>query len=157
MPPTLNESLSLEISEQIKSKAGAPFGNTHRAVLTLTGATYVQGFVVLNNGQYEPLEHAWIVLGDDIIDPTLPHINKAQQEIYYFSAQSLSIKALKAFIEEAQEDYPEDPPLPIYGAPPYEYYGDVMLGGKDYVNAYQAAQLKSSELKAARAEHKQNT
>ena len=31
MPPTLNEPLSLEIFEQIKSKAGAPFDNTHSA------------------------------------------------------------------------------------------------------------------------------
>ena len=155
MSPTLNESLSFEIFEQVKSKAGAPFENTHRAVLTLPGATYVQGFVVLNNGQYEPIEHAWIELDEDIIDPTLPHINKARQEIYYFPAQSLSIKTLKASIEEAREDYPDDPPLPVYDAPPYEYYGDVMLGGKDYVNAYQAAKLKSRELKAARAERKQ--
>ena len=138
-------------------QAGGNFDNAHRAALTLTGATYVQGFVVINNGQYKPIEHAWIELGEDIIDPTLPHINKAQQEIYYFPAQSLSIKALKASIEEAKEDYPDDPPLPIYGASPYEYYGDVMLGGKDYVNAYQAAELKSRELKAARAEGKQKT
>ena len=157
MPPTLNELLSLELSEQIKSKAGAPFENTHRAVLTLTGATYVQGFLVLNDGQYEPVEHAWIELGEDIIDPILPHIKKAQKDIYYFPAQSLSIKALKAFVEKAREDYPEDPPLPIYGAPSYEYYGDAMLGGKDYVNAYQAAELKSKELKAARAERRQRT
>ncbi|PSR15579.1 hypothetical protein C8255_22370 [filamentous cyanobacterium CCP3] len=157
MPLTLNEPLSLDVSERIKSKAGAPFDNAHRAVMTLTGATYVQGFVVLNNGQYKPTEHAWIELGEAIIDPTLPHINKAQQEIYYFPAQSLSIKALKALVEEAREDYPDDPPLPIYGAPPYEYYGDVMLGGKDYVNAYQAAELKSRELKAAKAERQQKT
>jgi hypothetical protein len=157
MPPTLNKALSLKISKDIKSKAGAPFDNAHRAVLTLAGATYVQGFVVLNNGQDEPIEHAWIELGEDIIDPTLPHIYKTRQEIYYFPAQRLDIKALKASIEEAQEDYPDDPPLPIYGAPPYEYYGDVMLGGKDYVNAYQAAALKSKELKAARAEHPQKT
>jgi hypothetical protein len=155
MPPTLNEALSLTMSQQIKSKAGAPFDNAHRAVLTLTGATYVQGFVVVNNGQDEPIEHAWIELGEDIIDPTLPHIHKTRQDIYYFPAQSLDIKTLKAAIQEAQEDYPDDPPLPIYGAPPYEYYGDVMLGGKDYVNAYQAAALKSKELKAARAEHQQ--
>ncbi|QQE67537.1 hypothetical protein GFS31_42500 (plasmid) [Leptolyngbya sp. BL0902] len=152
MPPTLNEALSLAMAKQIKGKAGAPFDNAHRAVITLTGATYVQGFVVVNNGQDEPIEHAWIELGNDIIDPTLPHINKTQQDIDYFPAQSLSIKALKASIEEAQEDYPDDPPLPIYGAPPYEYYGDVMLGGKDYANAYQAAVLKSKALKAARAE-----
>ena len=51
-----------------------------------------------------------------------------------------------AAIEEAQEDYPEDDPLPIYGEMPYEYYGDSMLGGQDYQTAYQAANEKCKEL-----------
>ena len=49
-------------------------------------------------------------------------------------------------VEEAKEDYPEDPPLPIYGSMPYEYYGDVMLGGKEYQQAFDAAQAKCREL-----------
>lgn len=56
------------------------------------------------------------------------------------------MKQLKDAIEEAKEDYPEDNPLPIYGSAPYEYYGDVMLGGKEYLEAYQAAEAKCREL-----------
>lgn len=58
----------------------------------------------------------------------------------------MSVKQLTAAIEEAQEDYPEDEPLPVYGAAPYEYYGDVMLGGADYAAAYAQAEAKSREL-----------
>jgi hypothetical protein len=146
MHPTLDEALSIEIAQRIQSRAIAPFDNAYRAALSINGATYTQGFIVLAGHGQQPLEHAWVELGESIVDPTLPHLNRAVQEIYYFPAQRLSVKALKAAVEEAQEDYPEDEPLPIYGAPPYEYYGDVMLGGKDYLEAYQAAELKSKEL-----------
>jgi hypothetical protein len=47
---------------------------------------------------------------------------------------------------KSQEDYPDDPPLPVYGDAPYEYYGDVMLGGKDYQTAYAQALAKCKEL-----------
>lgn len=142
----LDETLSTEISQRIKSKAKTPFDNAYRAALATSGAVYVQGFVVITGRRNAPIEHAWIELGESIIDPTFPHLNTSPQSIEYFSAQRLSVKTLKAAIEEAKEDYPEDDPLPIYGTPPYEYYGDLMLGGKEYLKAFQAATAKCAEL-----------
>ncbi|MBD0264893.1 MAG: hypothetical protein ICV78_19860 [Tolypothrix sp. Co-bin9] len=154
MDKALDETLSIKIAQSIKSKAKTPFDNAYKAALATEGATYVQGFLVIGRKSYKPIEHAWIELtdvsGNDsvvrIIDPTLPHLNKNEQEFCYFPAQSLSVKKLKAIIEESKEDYPEDEPLPIYGDAPYEYYGDVMLGGKDYLDAYQAAEAKCQQL-----------
>lgn len=146
MNQLLDETLSIEISQQIKSKATAPFDNAYRAALATEGATYVQGFIVFADYPAKLIEHSWLEQGDRLIDPTLPHFNKSAPELYYFPAQRLSVKQLKAAVEEAQEDYPDDPPLPIYGGQPYEYYGDLMLGGKDYLDAYQAAESKISEL-----------
>jgi hypothetical protein len=62
------------------------------------------------------------------------------------------VKKLKAIIEESEEDYPEDDPLPIYGDAPYEYYGDVMLGDQKYLDAYQAAEVKCREINGLDAE-----
>jgi hypothetical protein len=73
--------------------------------------------------------------------------------MWYFAAQSLSMKKLKAVIEESKEDYPEDDPLPIYGDAPYDYYGDVMLGGKEYLEAYKAAEAKCKEIQALKAQN----
>ncbi|MBW4447477.1 MAG: hypothetical protein KME38_11560 [Spirirestis rafaelensis WJT71-NPBG6] len=154
MDKPLDETLSIKIAQSIKSKAKTPFDNAYKAALATEGATYVQGFLVIGRKSYKPIEHAWIELtdvsGNDcvvrIIDPTLPHLNKNEQEFWYFPAQSLTVKKLKAIIEESKEDYPEDEPLPIYGAAPYEYYGNVMLGGKDYLDAYQAAEAKCQQL-----------
>ena len=145
----LDREASIALAKHIKSKAQKPFDNAYRAVLATQGATYVQGFVAfatLAGRLYRPVEHAWIELDEKILDPNLPFLDSSARELYYFPAQRLSVKTLKAAIEEAQEDYPEDEPLPIYGAPPYEYYGDVMLGGKDYLNAYEAAEAKCKEL-----------
>ena len=154
MDKALDETLSIKIAQSIKSKAKTPFDNAYKAALATEKATYVQGFLVIGRKSYKPIEHAWIELtdvsGNDsvvrIIDPTLPHLNKNEQEFWYFPAQSLTVKKLKAIIEESKEDYPEDEPLPIYGDAPYEYYGNVMLGGKDYLDAYQAAEAKCQQL-----------
>jgi hypothetical protein len=147
MNKALDEKLSLEISKKIKSKANKPFDNAYKAALATEGATYVQGFLVFAGKPYRPVEHSWIELGESIVDPNFPQLQKTSQELWYFPAQSLSVKKLKAIIEESKEDYPEDDPLPIYGTAPYEYYGDVMLGGKEYLAAYQAAEVKCKELK----------
>ena len=155
MNKALDETLSLKVAESIKSKAHQPFENAYRAALATEGARYVQGFLAVAHKPYQPIEHGWIELSDvsgedtviRIVDPTLPHLRKTHQELWYFAAQSLSVKQLKAIIEESKEDYPEDNPLPIYGAAPYEYYGDVMLGGEEYLAAYQAAEAKCRELK----------
>jgi hypothetical protein len=106
----------------------------------------VQGFVILADKPTQLIEHGWLEVGEHLIDPTLPYFNRSAHDLYYFPAQRLSVKQLKAAVEEAQEDYPDDPPLPVYGDQPYEYYGDVMLGGKEYLEAYQAAEAKISEL-----------
>ncbi len=149
---TLDEALSLEISDRIKSKAKTPFDNAHRAALAIKG-TYVQGFLVMKGKPYKPVEHGWVEIDDVIVDPTLPHLKKNAQELWYFPAHSLTVKQLKAIMEESQEDYPEDDPLPIYGDAPYEYYGNVMLGGKDYLAAYQAAEIKCKEINQKHVEN----
>lgn len=146
MNKPLDETLSITVAKSINSRASTPFDNAYRAALVTEGATYVQGFLVFAGKPYIPIEHGWIELGDRIIDPTLPHLQKNLQEFWYFPAQYLTVKRLKLVIEESQEDYPEDEPLPIYGDPPYEYYGDVMLGGQDYLAAYQAAEAKCREI-----------
>ena len=153
MNKPLDEALSVEIADRIKSKAETPFDNAYRAALATKSATYVQGFLSFAGQPYRPIEHSWIEIGDRLVDPTLPYINKNTLELWYFAAHSLTVKQLKAIIEESQEDYPEDDPLPIYGDPPYEYYGDVMLGGKDYMSAYQAAEAKCKELNQLNAEN----
>ncbi|MEH2349451.1 MAG: hypothetical protein V7K55_15960 [Nostoc sp.] len=150
MNKLLDETLSIETAERINSRASTPFDNAYKAALSTEGARYIQGFLAFVGKPYKPIEHSWIELGDAsevrIIDPTLPHLNKNPQELWYFAAQRLTVKKLKAIIEESKEDYPEDEPLPIYGEAPYEYYGDVMLGGQDYLAAYQAAEAKCKEI-----------
>lgn len=146
MNRSLDEGLSIDTAQRINSKAKSSFDNAYKAALSSEGAIYVQGFLVVVAKPCQLLEHSWIELDDRIIDPTLPHLQKQGREFYYFPAQHLTTKQLTAAVEEAKEDYPEDDPLPIYGAAPYEYYGNVMLGGKEYLQAYQAAEAKSQEL-----------
>lgn len=146
MNKLLDESLSQQIAEKIKSKAKIPFDNAYQAVLVTEDAKYVQGFLVFPGYPYKPVEHAWIELEEVIIDPTFPHLQKTGAELSYFPAQSLTVKKLKAIIEESKEDYPEDDPLPIYGEAPYEYYGDLMLGNQEYLLAYQQAEVKCREV-----------
>jgi hypothetical protein len=152
MNKPLDEALSVEVAQRVKSKAKTQFQNAYRAALATQGAVYVQGFLAFAGKPYKPIEHGWIELENSIVDPTLPYLNKNAQEIWYFPAQSLTVKELKAIIEESKEDYPEDDPLPIYGDPPYEYYGNVMLGDKSYQEAYQAAEAKCRELNQKNAE-----
>ena len=142
----LDETLSREVAEKIKSKARQPFDNAYKAALATGGAVYVQGFLVYASKPYRLIEHGWLEVGDRIVDPNFPHLNKKAEELCYFPAQRLTVKKLKAVIEESKEDYPDDDPLPIYGSTPYEYYGDVMLGGKEYQQAYEAAEAKCKEL-----------
>ncbi|MBE9233464.1 hypothetical protein IQ231_17760 [Cuspidothrix issatschenkoi LEGE 03284] len=152
MNKLLDEALSYEIAKTIKSKAKKPFDNAYKAALVTEGSKYVQGFLVLVGQPYKPIEHGWIEVNDVIIDPTLPHLPKNHQELYYFPAQTLSVKKLKAIVEESKEDYPEDDPLPIYGEAPYDYYGDVMLGGLEYLTAHQAALAKCQEINGLNSE-----
>lgn len=141
----LDVSESTEIAQRINSKATDCFDNAYKAAL-LTEAMYVQGFLVCMGEPCIPIEYAWIELDERIIDPTLPHLNRNAEELYYFAAQRLSVQQLKAVVEEDIEDYPEDNPLPVYGASPYEYYGDLMLGGADYSAAHRDAIAKCQEL-----------
>ena len=141
----LDEPGSLELAERIKSKPRSPFDNAYRAALATPESSYVQGFLITTGKPGLPIEHGWIELGDRILDPSLPHFKKSA-DLHYFAAQRFSLKQLKAAVEEAEEDYPDDPPLPIYGSQPYEYYGDVMLGGQEYLAAQAAAVAKRREL-----------
>jgi hypothetical protein len=156
MDKPLDAAQSIELANVIKSKAKASFQNASKAISLIEGALYVQGFVVFVGAPYKPVEHSWLELDDRIIDPSLPHLNRKSEQLHYYPAQKLTAKQLKSAIEEAQEDYPEDDPLPIYGSSPYEYYGDVMLGGKEYQAAFEAANGKSKELNSPKHRHQQN-
>lgn len=151
MDKPLDVERSLEIAQTVKSKAKSIFENAYKAALVTEGATYVQGFVVFAGSPFKPIEHAWLELDDRLIDPNFQHLNHKADQLFYFPAQRLTVKQLKKAIEEAEEDYPEDDALPVYGKMPYEYYGDVMLGGKDYLNAHQAAEAKCKELNKPRS------
>jgi hypothetical protein len=142
----LDEVLSKEMAERIKGKAKSPFENAYRAAIATEGVSYVQGFLVIAGKLSSPLEHAWLEMGDRIIDPTLPYLESTATNLHYFPAQRIQVKQLKALVEEAQEDYPEDDPLPIYGAAPYAYYGDVILGGQEYLKAHEQASELSTAL-----------
>lgn len=141
---------SIALASHIKAKAKKPFDNAAKAAAETSGALYVQGFVAVNHKPFEPIEHAWIELEGSILDPNLGFLElsaeaKASPEAYaaavvYFEAQQLTPKKLKAAIDEAKEDYPEDDPLPIYGPLPHEYYGTKMMGGKAYQDAFSAAE-----------------
>lgn len=146
MNKPLDAALSIEIAKRIESNEVNCFDNAYHAALSTPGSMYIQGFLVFPGKPYKPIEYSWIELDHCIVDPTLPYLNKKPEELYYFSAQRLNAKQLQAALEEAKEDYPEDEPLPVYGSMPYEYYGDIMLGGKDYKDAYENAQAKCSEL-----------
>ncbi len=148
MTKILDEILSQEIASIIKSPPEKCFDNAYRAALVIEGAIYVQGFLVIPAISDQPLEYGWLELGDRIVDPTFPHLGVTAENLYYFPAQSLSIKQLTAILEESKEDYPLDDPLPVYGDLPYEYYGDLMLGGIDYQTAYMLALDKCRELQS---------
>lgn len=141
----LDTTLSLETSKAIKGKVKNSFDRAYQAALLTEGCMYVQGFLVMAAKPYQPIEHSWLELDNSLVDPSLPQL-KQTDGLHYFPAQRLSVEQLKAAIEEALEDYPEDNPLPVYGATPYEYYGDAMLGGRDYQVAYEAAVALCREL-----------
>ena len=146
MSKSLDINLSTQIAQQIGSKAHKCFENAYQAALLDSNYLYVQGFLVVGIEPYSIMEYGWIELDDAIIDPTFVSLSLDAQNLYYFPAQSLKVKHLKAVIDESKEDYPEDDPLPIYGNAPYEYYGEIMLGGKEYLAAYEAAEAKCREL-----------
>ena len=147
---------SNELAARVKSKTKSSFQNASTAISLVEGAMYVQGFVATVGAPYKPIEHSWLELSDRIVDPSFPQLNRKPEQLHYYPAQKLTAKQLKAAIEEAEEDYPEDDPLPIYGSSPYEYYGDVMLGGKEYKEAYEAANAKNKELNSPKQRNQQN-
>jgi hypothetical protein len=146
MNKLLDVNLSSEIAKRIKIKANDCFHNAYQAALLMPEAIYVQGFLVFAGKPYSPVEYSWLELDNCLVDPTFSYLQKSAEELHYFPAHRLTLKQLKAAIEEAEEDYPEDDPLPIYGNAPYEYYGDVMLGGHEYQTAYSEAEAKCREL-----------
>lgn len=154
MTNLLDETLSIELATRIKSNSKNCFENAYQGLLAMPqregdandGAIYVQGFLAMLGVPYKPLEYGWIELDKRIIDPTFPHLGCVAQDIHYFPAQYLTVQQLQVILEESQEDYPEDDPLPVYGNQPYEYYGNLMLGGSDYQAAYELAVAKCREL-----------
>jgi len=146
MKKLLDATLSIQVGQSVKKLAKNAFENAYKAALVHLGCTYVQGFLVVAGESLPPIEHSWIELDNNVVDPSFSLLDKKAEELYYFSAQRLSVKQLIAAVEEAKEDYPEDNPLPVYGGMPYEYYGEVMLGGKDYKTAYEAALAFSQEI-----------
>jgi hypothetical protein len=153
----MDKELDIERSQALGQTMGAPakqpWQKAYRAALSLPEAEYVQGFLVVPGAPFRPLEHAWLELENSRIDPNLSHQYPSPSQRFYFPAQRLSLTQLKAAITAAQEDYPEDDPLPIYGSMPYEYYGDVMLGGQEYASAYQSAKAKCRELNPVKKAH----
>lgn len=150
MTKPLNLERSAEIAQQIKPSIRNCFERAYQAALILQDALYVQGFLVLPAKPYTPIEYSWLELEECLLDPTPHSGNFAATELFYFPAQRLSLTQLKAALEDAKEDYPDDEPLPVYGYTPYEYYGEVMLGGKEYQDAYKQAQAKCKTLKNSR-------
>jgi hypothetical protein len=145
MEKVLDVARSRELAQELSSKAKVPFENAYAVIQVMPEAEYVQGFLAFPGAPFAPIEHAWLETAEQILDPSFPFLQKKAENLY-FAAQRLNLKALQAAIEEAEEDYPEDEPLPIYGATPYDYYGDVMLGGQEYTAAFAAAQAKCREL-----------
>lgn len=154
MVKTLDVAQSRELAKTANSRSKAPFDNAYAAIVLVKEAVYVQGFLAFRGAPYHAIEHAWLEVGDTILDPTLPYLNKKADDLHYFPAQTLTLAQLQGAIEEAKEDYPEDDPLPIYGAMPYEYYGDVMLGGAEYMTAFNAAKAKARELNPVKPQSK---
>lgn len=146
MNKLLDASLSIQVGKSLKKLAKNAFENAYKAALLHPSSTYIQGFLVVGGESLPPIEHSWIELDNNVIDPSFTLLDKKAEELYYFPAHCLTVKQLIAAVEEAKEDYPEDNPLPVYGKMPYEYYGEVMLGGKDYQVAYQAALAFSQEI-----------
>ncbi|MEO0406040.1 MAG: hypothetical protein AAF289_01690 [Cyanobacteria bacterium P01_A01_bin.135] len=141
-PKPLDEDRSRLLAAEIDSKPHQPFANAHRGLLHLQEpGDYVQGFVVIAGSPFNPHEHAWLETEGAIVDPSAVHLQQPASALHYFPAQRLSKVALQQAIETAREDYPEDDPLPIYGDAPYAYYGDLMLGGKDYQQAHRQAEV----------------
>jgi hypothetical protein len=149
---TLDEAQSRDIAKAAKRKAKTPFDRAYAAITLLITAVpdaiYVQGFLAFPGTPFAPVEHAWLEVGETIVDPSFPSLNQPAANLHYFPAQELTLTQLNRAIEVAKEDYPEDDPLPIYGTEPYDYYGDVMLGGTAYTTAFAAAKAKSRELNA---------
>lgn len=146
MNKLLDATLSIKVGQSLKKLTKNAFENAYKAALLHPQSNYVQGFLVVAGESIPPIEHSWIELDDNVVDPSFTLWDKKAEELYYFPAQRLTVKQLISAVEEAKEDYPEDNPLPVYGGMPYEYYGEVMLGGKDYQAAYEAALAFSQEI-----------
>jgi hypothetical protein len=163
-PIQLDTLRSQSLGKTIASKPNTPFDNAANGAIALwtelgesldSGSAdselyYVQGFLVMAGEPFKPIEHAWIEIETETsitrIDPNFRHLKKKSEELSYFPAHYLTVPNLQEDLEEAKEDYPEDPPLPIYSAMPYEFYGDLMLGDKTYQVAFELAQAQCKVL-----------
>ena len=154
----LDAARSSILGKTIASKPTTPFDNASNGAIALVAELgelaeirYVQGFLLKPGDEsFQPIEHAWVELeladGITRIDPSFRHFKKTAEELSYFPAHYIEVPDLQEAIVEAREDYPEDPPLPIYSPMPYEFYGDLMLGDKTYQVAFDAAKVKCKEL-----------
>jgi len=74
----VTKSLELAADERIGAEAKQCYGNSMRAVMHCPehyNAVYVEGFAVFTNGF--SIEHGWVEVDGEIVDPTLPTDNMA--------------------------------------------------------------------------------
>jgi hypothetical protein len=79
MSKPLEENLSREIAQRIKSNPKNSFDNSYKATLLHDSAMYVQGFLVGTGKPYKPIEHSWLEFDEYLVDPTLPHLTQMRR------------------------------------------------------------------------------
>lgn len=98
----LDETLSRQVAEQIKSKARQPFENAHKAALVTAGATYVQGFLIYASKPYRLVEHSWLEVNGAIVDPNLPHLEKKGRRVNLLSSPTVDRETIKGCDRRSQ-------------------------------------------------------
>jgi hypothetical protein len=95
-------SLSKKVADAIKAQPKMCWKNTFFAIRELPeleGAMYVEGFIVRKSVPI-PLEHAWLEMGQSIIDPTRVLWERLDDEVQYYpgfrcTREELEIKIMK--------------------------------------------------------------
>lgn len=67
----INLELSQQLSQAVRALAEECFSNAYRAIQKhYPDALYIEGFAVTNLGLCLPVEHAWLEVNGEIVDPT---------------------------------------------------------------------------------------